>query len=72
MSGIATSQGWTSQMVAGMDKVPVQNDTFLWNQLSLTSTTGDFSGQNKLPASFGKKKAALFKVNNEIKYLKRV
>ena len=71
MSGIATSQGLTSQMVAGIDKIPVQDNTFLWNQLSLTSTNF-LSGQNQLPAKFGKKKTAFLKVNNEIKYLKQV
>ena len=70
MSGIATSQGLTPFQVAEIDKVPVKDNIFLWNQLSLTSTTGDFSGQNQLPAKFGKKKNSLLKVNNEIKYLK--
>ena len=73
-SGIATSQGWTPPMVAGLSKVPVQDNTFLWNQLSLTSTTGDFAGQNSTKASFGKRKinSKLSSDNKDIRYLKFV
>ena len=75
-SGIATSQGWTIPMVAGMDNVPVQDDTFLFNQLSLTSTTGPIAGQNQTNATvtaFGKKhtsvRSELKCVNKTIHYL---
>jgi len=76
-TGLATSQGWSPQMVAGIDRVPVASPDgqFLFNQLSLTSTTGDIAGQNQLPA-FGKKALkkvnALNKVNADIRFLKSV
>ncbi len=65
-SGISSPQGWSPQMVAGMDNVPVQNDTFLWNQLSLTSTNNSFHGK-KTTNAFGKQKNNL---NKMIIYLK--
>ena len=68
-SGISSPQGWSPQMVAGMDNVPDQNDTFLWNQLSLTSTTNPFQGK-KTTIAFGKKKLNLNKINKFIFYLK--
>jgi len=70
-TGVATSQGWSPQMVAGIDRVPVENDSFLWNQMSLTSTTGNFAGENRLPM-FGRKQSLLAKVNSDIRYLQKV
>ena len=71
-TGLSTSQGWSSQMVAGIDRLPeAANGQFLFNQLSLTSTTGPIAGQNQLPA-FGKSVNKLAKVNADIRYLKQV
>jgi hypothetical protein len=70
-TGVATSQGWSPQMVSGIDRVPVQGDSFLFNQMSLTSTTGNFSGENRLP-KFGRKHSLLAKVNSDIRYLQKV
>jgi hypothetical protein len=68
-SGTNTSQGWSPQMVSGMERVPVLDDRFLMNQMSLTSTTGNFAGENQ--TKFGKQQK-LKKVSSDINYLKRV
>ena len=72
-TGINTSQGWSPQMVTGTLRVPVQNDQFLMNQMSLTSTTGVIAGQNQ--TKFGNHKKVnvyIKKVKSDINYLKRV
>jgi hypothetical protein len=74
-SGLSTSQGWSPQMVAGMEHVPVYQDKFLMNQLAMTSTPVNQIpfGQNQTQ-KFGKskKKSSLSKINEEINYLKHV
>ena len=67
-TGIATSQGWSPQMVVGMDHVPEQNNQFLFNQMSLISTTGNIAGENQ--TKFGGTKR-LKKINSDIFYLKK-
>ncbi len=73
-SGISTSQGWSPGMVAGMEHVPVYQDKFLMNQLSMTSTPVDqiTFGKNQTQ-KFGKShKNSLSKVLKDIIYLKQV
>ena len=72
-TGINTSQGWSPQMVAAMERVPVQNDQFLMNQMSLTSTPRNFASENQ--TKFGNHKKVnvyIKKVKSDINYLKRV
>ena len=74
-SGLSTSQGWSPQMVAGMEHVPVYQGNFLMNQISMTSTPVNQIpfGQNQTQ-KFGKSKknSFLLKLKAEIKYLKHV
>jgi hypothetical protein len=72
-TGINTSQGWSPQMVTGTLRVPVQNNQFLMNQMSLTSTPRNFAGENQTKFGNHKKVVPLIKkVSCDINYLKRV
>jgi hypothetical protein len=72
-SGLATSQGWSPEMVAGMENVPVYQGNFLMNQLSMTSTPVNKIpfGQNQTQ-KFGKSHNKLGKVCRDINYLKKM
>jgi len=71
-TGLATSQGWSPEMVAGMEHVPVYQGKFLMNQLSMTSTPVNQIpfGQNQTQ-KFGKSDL-LKKVKQEIKFLQSI
>ena len=83
MSGIASSWGYSPQMVVGIDNNLDYNGSHLTGQLGMTSTPVTFNGygnfvsplieQNKsfynFKPSFGN---ALKKLNQELKYLKRI